>query len=114
MTIKTDSTVSKTGSLRFNSNKPEISQLDPRFLLALAEHMKKGEEKYGKYNWALGQDYHTTFDCCMRHILAFMAGEDFDKESGTHHIISAAANLMILWTSIQMNDKELDTRWEWK
>jgi hypothetical protein len=107
-------TKSKTGSLRYNSGKPEVSQLDPKFILAMADHMKKSEAKYGKYNWALGQEFHTPFDCAMRHILAFMAGEDMDKESGTNHIISAACNLMILWTSYQKKDEELDTRFKWK
>ena len=104
---------SPTGSLRFNTGKPEISQLDPRFLIALADLITKSAKKYGKYNWAEGQEFHTPFDSCMRHMLSFMSGEDFDKESNISHLLHAAANIMILWTSQQKNIKELDTRFNW-
>ena len=103
---------SSTGSLRFNSGKPEVSQLDPRFILALAKHLTDSSEKYGRYNYALGQEYHTPFDSLMRHAADFMSGNDFD-EDGKCNIIAMAANVMILWTSKQLNNKELDTRFNW-
>lgn len=104
---------SSTGSLRFNKGKPETSQLDPRFILALADLMTVSAEKYGKFNWALGQQYHTPFDSCMRHLLKFMNGENVDEESGKDHLLHAAANLMILWTSTKLDNEELDTRHNW-
>lgn len=105
---------SKTGSLRYNKGKPEVSQLDPRFIQELADLMTASAEKYGKYNWALGQEYHTPFDSCMRHMLKFIKGEDLDDESGKSHLLHAAANIMILWNSWKKNDKELDTRFTWE
>lgn len=105
---------SKTGSLRYNDGKPEFSQLDPRFILALSDMMTKSAKKYGKYNWALGQEYHTPFDSCMRHLLKWSSGEDKDSESGMDHLMHAAANIMIMWTSCQKKDKDLDTRFKWE
>lgn len=105
---------SPTGSLRFNEGKAEVSQLDPRFVLELANLMTKSAKKYGKYNWAKGQEYHTPFDSCQRHLLKWIAGEDLDEESGMSHLMHAAANIMIMWTSQQKNDKALDTRFNWK
>lgn len=104
---------SKTGSKRFNNGKPEVSQLDPRFILELSNMMTKSAKKYGKYNWALGQEFHTPFDSCMRHLLKFMEGENVDEESGLNHLIHAAANLMIMYSSQRLNDSELDTRFDW-
>lgn len=104
--------VSPTGSLRKNEGKPEVSQLDPNFIIALANVMTISSKKYGKYNWAQGQEYHTPFDSCMRHLLKFMSGEDNDLESGQSHLLHAAANIMILWTSYQLNNKSLDTRYK--
>jgi hypothetical protein len=80
----------------------------------MAEHMTKSEKKYGKYNWARGQEVHTPLDSGFRYLLAFLSGEDIDEESGSEHLISAACNLMIAWTSMKLNDKDLDTRWKWK
>lgn len=105
---------SKTGSLRYNQGKPEVSQLDPRFILALADLMTKSAEKYGKFNWAKGQEYHTPFDSCQRHLLKFMSGEDIDSESGLSHLVHAAANIMIMWTSQKKNIKYLDSRNKWE
>lgn len=102
---------SHTGSKRYNTGKPEMSQLDPQFLLALADLMTQSAKKYGKFNWALGQDYSTPYDSMMRHILAFMSGEDIDKESGHNHLLHVAANAMILWRSHQKGG-ELDDRFE--
>lgn len=100
---------SKTGSIRLNKGKPEVSQLDPRFILALAAHFTKSAKKYGVFNYALGQEYRTPADSLCRHLFDFLAGEDFD-EDGNCNILAMAANAMILWTSKQKNIEELDNR----
>ncbi len=105
--------LSSTGSKRLNGGKPEVSQLDPRFIMDLADLITKSAQKYGKYNYALGQEYHTPYDSCMRHLMKFMAGEDIDSESGLSHLLHAAANIMILYTSVLKNNKDLDTRNKW-
>jgi hypothetical protein len=103
--------LSPTGSKRFNEGKPEVSQLDPKFILDLADLMTVSAKKYGKFNWAHGQYYSTPYDSCMRHLLKFQLGQDIDEESGKSHLIHAAANLMILYCS-QLRKPELDDRSE--
>lgn len=105
--------VSKTGSLRLNSNKPRLSDLDPSFVIGLCEVMAKGAEKYGEYNWAKGQEYRTPLDSMSRHLLYILNGEDVDKESGKLHLLHIAANCMILFNSMNKNDKDLDNRHKW-
>ena len=112
-----EATKSPTGSLRLNNGKPEMSQLDPEFLMEMAAHMTKSAAKYGKFNWALGQEFHTPLDSHDRHLNdGFKRGEDFDKESGSSHIVSAACNLMILYRSWKIHQKKpelgLDTRFK--
>jgi len=104
-----EASVSPTGSLRFNNGKPEVTQLSPEFILALSELMTKSAAKYGKLNWAYGQQFSTPMDSCMRHLLKFQQGEDLDEESNMDHLIHAAANIMILYHSYK-NHKELDDR----
>lgn len=103
--------ISPTGSLRYNEGKPEVSQLDPKFILDLADLITQSAKKYGKYNYAKGQNYSTPFDSCMRHLLEFQQSVDFDNESSKSHILHAAANLMILYGSF-IRHKELDDRAE--
>lgn len=103
---------SVTGSLRLNSGKPEVSQLDPRFIIDLAELITISAEKYGKFNYALGQEYLTPIDSLMRHTMKFLSGEDLDDESLRSHVLHMAANCMILYSSILTDKKELDNRFE--
>lgn len=91
---------SKTGSLRENSGKPEVTQLDPRFIRDLAALMTKCASKYKKFNWALGQEYLTPCDSLYRHLLSFTEGEDIDPESGFPHVLHIAANSMIIYRSM--------------
>lgn len=107
---KEDAVASSTGSLRYNKGKPEMSQLDHRFIMELADLLTVSEKKYGKHNWALGQKYSTAYDSCMRHLHSFMGGQDFDSESQKNHLIHATANLMIMWTSWKQQNNSLDDR----
>lgn len=108
--VDSDVNVSSTGSLRYNSGKTEMSQLDPNFIMELAELMTASAVKYGKHNWTLGQEYSLVLDSLDRHVHKFKIGEDYDTESQRSHLIHAAANIMILWNSWKQNNPKLDDR----
>ena len=101
--------VSPNGSLRYNKGKPEMSHLNPQFLLDMANLMTASANKYGKFNYAKGQYYSTAYDSLQRHALQFMSGEDNDKESGYSHLTHIALNAMIMWCT-QQYYPELDDR----
>lgn len=101
---------SKYGSARYNADKPAMSHLDPHFLMDLAALMSESAKKYERYNYALGQEYHTPYDSGMRHLLKLWMGEDLDEDSGYHHALHLAANAMILYNSYRKKDPDLDTR----
>ena len=105
--------VSELGSLRYNNDKPQVSQIDPQFLLDFADLMTVSARKYSKWNYALGQDLTTPCDSMSRHLLKFLAGENNDKESGCSHLLHIAANAMIAWCSISYHledNPQLDNR----
>lgn len=104
--------VSKYGSLRYNTGKPELTQLHPQFLLDFAAMMTECSKKYKVGNYAKGQEYRTPADSLQRHMLAFLKGEDIDPESGFHHALHMAANAMIIYCSCLLQDPELDNRIE--
>jgi hypothetical protein len=99
----------KTGSQRFNAGKPGSSEVDPAFILGVADVMTKAREKYDRANWAKGNDWSVPYDSMMRHLMAFQSGEEFDKETGKHHLLHAATNIMFLYYYWQ-NFPELDDR----
>jgi hypothetical protein len=100
---------SPTGSLRYNKDKYKMSTIPPQFLEGLAEVLTKGEQKYGRYNFAKGNYVTVPYDSAMRHINAFMKGQTNDTESGSHHLFHAAVNLMMMWL-YQTKFPEMDDR----
>ncbi|TXI88536.1 MAG: hypothetical protein E6Q36_05270 [Chryseobacterium sp.] len=99
-------------SMRYNDGKISFSSIPPtvlfglmnlenppyRGIIKLAEHYNLAEMKYpnaeagnGHYinNWVKGQ-YIQRFiiDSMWRHLVAFKTGEMFDKDFGSHHLIS--------------------------
>ena len=88
---------------RFNEGKPQWHQLHFKSLLPLVRVMEYGEKKYGKDNWKKGQDIPSLCDCAMRHLTAFMDGEELDPESGVSHIGHIMANCMMIVYNMDKN-----------
>lgn len=94
--------------------KPEHHRLDLNFINELALHMTKAAHiKYpdinGEPNWKCHNPKNTNelIDAAIRHIYQFGMGNEFDLEFGTHHLISAAANLMMCYFYInKVNSKK--------
>lgn len=68
----------------------QLSTLDPRALVALAEVSGLGAEKYAPHNFLKGYAWSLSFDAAQRHLLAFWAGENNDPESQQLHLAHAA------------------------
>lgn len=56
-------------------------------LYELAEHYGRGAEKYDDRNWERGYRWSLSIAALGRHLAAYLAGEDFDPETGTHHLV---------------------------
>jgi hypothetical protein len=85
------------GGLRFNEGKPRYDLIPPEAMLALAVHYERGSHKYGDNNWLRGMAWLKCFASMMRHAWAWARGEDFDEETGTHHMVSVAWNAIALF-----------------
>lgn len=58
----------------------------------LAKVMKLGADKYGAYNWRTNSVAASVYySAAVRHLDAFLNGEDFDPESGQSHLAHAMA-----------------------
>ncbi len=98
-----------TGSLRYNTGKVQTREIDPSFILGIGEVLTKSREKYPEMNWALPTKLSTPYESLQRHLLQFWSGEDFDKDSGKHHLLHVATNVMFLYYHV-MNSPEGDDR----
>ena len=92
-------------------HKPRTDLLPPMALLEVAKVMTYGAHKYEPGNWAKeGVTYNRYYAACMRHMLHWQAGEDFDPETGLNHIAHAASNLLFLMALILIKRPNIDDR----
>ncbi len=91
------SSTEKGSGARANLGKVSFSQVPLHLLAGVARIFMGGALKYAAYNWAKGMKYSTAYDCTMRHLFKWWyCREDFDAESGEHHIDHAICNLLML------------------
>ena len=81
-----------------DSDKCPLELVDPRFIQGVGWVLSLGAKKYGRANWknASLEDIERVKGAMMRHQLAYMDGEIFDKESGLNHMYHVATNAMFL------------------
>lgn len=96
---------------RDNSGKPRLDLISPWALEGLAQILTYGANKYAEHNWRAGLSWSQTVASLMRHLVAFMRGEDMDPESGLPHIDHVLCNAMFL-SEFQKLNRGVDDRWK--
>ncbi len=93
--------------------KPERYDLIPWGPMAeVARLYGKGAEKYTDHNYRRGYDWSLSFAAMMRHATQFWNGEDYDEESGCHHLASVVFHAMAL-IEFGKTHPELDDRYKY-
>lgn len=105
-----DPQVSKTEGVKLDAGKPRMDLVPPVGLVAVAEVMTYGAAKYGNHNYRMGMRHGRLIAAALRHITAYMSGEDDDVETGLSHPSHACACLMMLVQMIH-DHPELDDRY---
>jgi len=86
-----------TGGMK--GRKPERYDLIPFDALdELARVYGVGATKYDDHNWLKGYKWSLSLGAMMRHVARFMCGEDYDAESGCHHLAHAAWHCFTIMT----------------
>ena len=81
-----------------SQNKSIPSAIPPEFILGLGDVLAIGQVKYGRFNWAKcpTNKLYLYEDALLRHVLAYLSGEEFDEETGLCHLYHAGCNLAFL------------------
>ncbi len=88
------------GAVKYDADKPACGLFPPHAMLALGALFARGAKKYTDRNWEKGFAYTRPLGAALRHVFKFMAGEDYDRTDGQHHLISAAWCALILYETI--------------
>lgn len=90
-----------TGGIKHDAGKPRAELLPSAPLLAIAEVLTFGAQKYAPHNWRKGFDQSRLIGAAMRHLLAYNDGEDTDPESGLSHMAHAGCCVLFLLEQIE-------------
>ena len=86
-----------TEGRKYDGGKPMMSLVPPYALEEMARVLTKGAEKYAIDNWKYVENGKQRYqDAMLRHIYAYLKGEQNDPEFGTHHLAHAASCLFFL------------------
>ena len=92
----TDNQDLSKGGVKYDTGKPRMDLLAPEAIEGLASVLDYGAKKYADRNWERGMRWGRCTAAALRHIFAWMRGEDRDPETGLSHIDHAMCCLMFL------------------
>lgn len=75
---------------KFDTGKLRYDLVPPQALRELTQVYTDGAAKYGDENYMKGMSWKRVIASLLRHVEAYRAGEDTDKESGSPHLAHAA------------------------
>lgn len=88
--------MNQTQGTKFDNGKPMMDLLDPYAIEQLALVLTFGANKYAAHNWRGGIQTSRLIAAALRHIFAYLKGEDKDPESGLPHIAHAMCCCMFI------------------
>ncbi len=97
--------------LKYDANKTPLELLSPIALNEIGKVLAFGAKKYDSHNWRKGLKWSRVAGAAMRHLLAWLGGENVDPESGISHLAHLGCCVMFL-LEYETTHKELDDRWK--
>lgn len=98
-----------SSTIKADSCKAPLGLIPRSALIEEAHVLAYGAEKYDLHNWRKGMEWTRLIDAILRHVTSFADGEDFDQESGLHHLAHARASCGFLLEYMESHP-ELDNR----
>ena len=96
--------------VKHDSDKPRMDLLDSYAIEQLARVLTFGAQKYEAHNWRKGLTKGRLIGAALRHLFAYLRGEDRDAETGLSHAAHAMCCCMFLVGLEHRAD--LDDRWK--
>lgn len=97
--------------IKFDQEKPMMALLSPWWIEGVSAVLTYGAKKYAADNWRDGLSIRRLLSACLRHVFAFIRGEDNDPETGLSHLLHASCCLMFAFET-QLLRRKFDDRWK--
>ena len=92
------------------AKKAPLGVVPPSLIPFVAPAMAVGANKYGPFNWREQKVQAMTYaEALLRHVLAWIDGQDYAEDTGVHHLAHAMAGLAILADAME-SDNLIDNR----
>lgn len=85
-----------TEGKKFDGGKVRLDLLPLDAIEEVAKVMTFGAGKYGDRNWEKGINYMRLVGAALRHIFAWVGGQDRDEETGLSHMAHAACCILFI------------------
>lgn len=105
------SLIEETGGKKFDTGKPPMSLLSGAALTEVAKVLEFGAKKYAAHNWKGGFAWSRLASAALRHLFAWIGGEDKDPETGLSHLAHCSCCLMFL-LDFEVNHLGQDDRYK--
>jgi len=85
-------------AIRYDQGKTDWSLMPFEAIEEINKVLDFGAKKYAAHNWKKGEGFKYTrvLNSLLRHVFAYMRGEDKDPESGLSHLAHAGCNIVFL------------------
>jgi hypothetical protein len=97
--------------IKNDAEKIRLELFSSTWLFGVGRVLTFGAKKYAAHNWRKGLEISRLLGACLRHVLAFLGGEDNDPETGLLHLYHASCCLMFA-SELYCTHPELDDRWK--
>ena len=85
-----------TEGVKFDAGKARMDLLDPYAVEQLSHVLAFGAQKYAAHNWRMGISKGRLIAAALRHLFAYLGGQDKDDETGLSHVAHAMCCCMFL------------------
>ena len=96
-------------AIKNDQEKIPLDLLPPESLEEIGKVLHFGAKKYAAHNWRKGMNWSRLIAASLRHIFAFVRGENNDPETGLSHLAHAGCCILFL-LSFQLTNNGSDDR----
>ena len=106
-------------AIKFDNAKPMLGLFPSHAIFAGGRALTYGAKKYNNYNYKQGEglDWNRYYDALLRHLFAWIGGEDNDKESKLSHLDHMMACAAMLTDAVNSGigkDTRFNNKGQWK